>query len=107
MSISADSCRPKRLSFFDIFMVWKTIFRHRFSLRSSTSRHGMSAKRTMNAVAYIYFNEHCYMCINYIDDFGGAASPEEAEDAFRKLKILLFELNLKDSPDKESPLLRR
>ena len=66
---------------------------------------GMACQQTMKAVAYIYFNEHRYLCINYIDDFGGAASPEEAEDAFRKLKILLFELGLEDSPDKESPLL--
>ena len=64
----------------------------------------MACQRTTNAVSYIYFNEHRYLCINYIDDFGGAASPEEAEDAFRKLKLLLFELGLEDSPDKDSPL---
>ena len=63
----------------------------------------MACQRTTNAVAYIYFNEHRYLCINYIDDFGGAASPEEAEDAFQKLKLLLFELGLEDSPDKDSP----
>ena len=63
----------------------------------------MACQRTTNAVAYIYFNEHCYLCINYTDDFGGAASPEEAEDTFQKLKILLFELGLEVSPDKEFP----
>ena len=65
---------------------------------------GIACQWTTNAVAHIYFNEHRYLCINYINDFGGAASPEEAEDAFRKLKILLFELDLQDSPDKETPL---
>ena len=63
----------------------------------------MACQRTTNAIAKIYSNEHRYLYTNYIDDFGGAASPEEAEDAFRKLKILLLELGLQDSPDKESP----
>ena len=101
MSISADSCRPKRLSFFGIFMVWKLYFDtvFRFGLRPAS----MACQQTTNAVAYIYFNEHCYLCINYLDDFGGVASPGEAKYGFRKLKILLFELGLEDSPDKESP----
>ena len=64
---------------------------------------GMACQRATNAVVYIYFNKHRYLCINYIDDFGGAASLEEAEDAFQKLKILLFELGLEDSPDKGCP----
>ena len=40
--------------------------------------------------------------INYIDDYGAAAPPDQAQDAFPKLKELLTELGLEDSPDKES-----
>ena len=62
----------------------------------------MSANNECHCI-YIYFNEHRYLCINYIDGFTGAASPEEADEVFQKLKTLLFELGLEDSPDKESP----
>ena len=62
----------------------------------------MACQRTTNAVTYIYFNEFGYLCINYIDDFGGACVPDQAHHAFQTLKSLLSELGLMDSPEKES-----
>ena len=42
------------------------------------------------------------MCINHIDDFGGAGAPDQAHHACQTLKFLLSELGLMDSPEKES-----
>ena len=42
------------------------------------------------------------ICINYIDDFGGACAPNQAHHAFQTLQSLLSELGLMDSPKKES-----
>ena len=62
----------------------------------------MACQRTTNAVTYIYFNEFGYLCINYIDDFGGACTPDQAHHAFQTLKSVLSELDLVDSAEKES-----
>ena len=67
----------------------------------------MACQRTTNAVTCIYFNEFGYLCINYIDDFGGACGPNQAHHAFQTLKSLLSELGLMDSPEKESLLATR
>ena len=69
-----------------------------FGLRPAS----MACQRTSNAVTFIYFNEFGYLCINYIDDFGGACAPYQAHHAFLTLKTLLNELGLVDSPEKES-----
>ena len=42
------------------------------------------------------------MCINYIDEFGGACALDQAHHAFQTLKSLLSELGLVDSPKEES-----
>ena len=62
----------------------------------------MACQRTTNTVCFICLNEYGHIAINYIDDFGAAAPPDQAQGAFSKLKELLTELGLKDSPDKES-----
>ena len=69
-----------------------------FGLRSAS----MACQRTTNAVTYIYFNEFGYLCINYIDDFGGACSPDQVHHAFQTLISLLSEVGLVDSPEKGS-----
>ena len=69
-----------------------------FGLRPVT----MACQRTTNAVCFIHLNEYGHIAINYIDDFGAATLPDQAQDAFSKLKELLTELGLEDSPDKES-----
>ena len=60
----------------------------------------MACQRTANA-CFIYLNEYGHIAINYIDDFGAAAPPDQAQDAFSKLKELLTEPGVEDSPDKE------
>ena len=62
----------------------------------------MACQHTTNTVCFIYLNEHGHIAINYIEEIGAAASPDQAQDAFSKLKKLLTELGLEDSPDKES-----
>ena len=50
----------------------------------------------------LYIFEYGHIAINYINDFGAAAPPDQAQDAFSNLKELLTELGLEDSPDKAS-----
>ena len=67
----------------------------------------MACQCTTNAVCFIYLNEYGHIAISYIDNFGAAAPPDQAQDAFSKLKELLTELGLEDSPDKESKPMAR
>lgn len=57
-------------------------------------------QRTTSAVSYMYAS-HGYQCTNYIDDFGGAESPAEAEQAFQALGQLFSVLGLDFSPSKD------
>ena len=44
-----------------------------------------------------------YHCTNYIDDFGGVATPDNSDEAFDALGHLFSALALESSPDKDSP----
>ncbi|KAI8482867.1 cytoplasmic pattern recognition receptor signaling pathway in response to virus [Branchiostoma belcheri] len=66
-----------------------------FGLRSAA----MACQRTTNAVAYIHASQG-YKCVNYIDDFGGAETPENAQRAFDALGTTFDELGLAESADK-------
>ena len=67
-----------------------------FGLRSAA----MMCQRTTSAVTYM-FQSMGYHCTNYIDDFGGADSAENAQSAFRALGDLFSTLGLEWSPDKD------
>ena len=69
-----------------------------FGLRSSA----MMCQRSTNAVTFM-FQELSYHCTNYIDDFGGAETPQQSAAAFQTLGSLLTDLGLDTSPDKASP----
>lgn len=69
-----------------------------FGLRSSA----MMCQNTTSAVTFMY-NKLGYSCTNYIDDFGGAETPDKAATAFQALGDLLNSLGLSTSPDKDSP----
>ena len=49
------------------------------------------------------FQELGYHCTNYIDDFGGAETPDKSAAAFQTLGSLLADLGLDTSRDKASP----
>lgn len=57
-------------------------------------------QRTTSAVTYM-FQFMGYHCTNYIDNFGGADSAENAQSAFRALGDLFSTLGLEWSPDKD------
>ena len=69
-----------------------------FGLRSSA----MMCQQTTNAVSYLY-KTLGFSCTNYIDDFGGAETPDMSTQAFNTLGDLLTSLGLQSSPDKDCP----
>ena len=69
-----------------------------FGLHSSA----MMCQRTTNAVSYLY-KTLGFSCTNYIDDFGGAETPDMSTQAFNALGDLLTSLGLQSSPDKDCP----
>ena len=62
----------------------------------------MMCQRTTNSVTFM-FQELGYHCTNYIDDFGGAETPDKSAAAFQTLGSLLADLNLDSSCNKASP----
>ena len=60
----------------------------------------MMCQRTTNAVSYLY-KTLGFSCTNYIDDFGGAETPDMSTPAFNALGDLLTSLGLQSSPDKD------
>ena len=52
---------------------------------------------------HLYVQELGYHCMNYIDDFGGAETPDKSAAAFQTLGSHLADLGLDTSPDKASP----
>ncbi|CAH1256970.1 Hypp1765 [Branchiostoma lanceolatum] len=69
-----------------------------FGLRSAA----MACQRTTNAVSFL-FAEQGFSCTNYIDDFGGADTPDKADLAFETLGQTFRSLGLAESEDKASP----
>jgi len=69
-----------------------------FGLRSAA----MACQRTTNAISYIHAAQG-YDCVNYIDDFGGAETPDEAEQAFQSLGSTFQHLGLAESVEKATP----
>ena len=62
----------------------------------------MMCQRTTSAVTYM-FQYMGYDCTNYIDDFGGAKTPDNSTAAFNALDDLLSLLGLQSSPNKDCP----
>lgn len=68
-----------------------------FGLRSAC----LNAQRVSNAVRHLYRVLYQRDLINFIDDFGSAASPEEADLAYHQLRSLIQDiLGLDIGPDK-------
>ena len=67
--------------------------------RSSTR----CCQRVTSAVVYIFKTQYGYFAINYLDDLGGAESPEKAEDAFNKLREILVKFGLQEACQKTVP----
>ena len=57
----------------------------------------MVCQRTTNPVTYM-FRPLGYNCTNYIDDFGGAETPDKSTTAFNALGDLFSSLGLESSP---------
>lgn len=68
-----------------------------FGLRSAA----MMCQCTTSAVTYMY-KALGFDCTNYIDNFGGTASPDTSAAAFLALGDLFSALGLESSPDKDS-----
>ena len=62
----------------------------------------MMCHRTTNTVSYLY-KTLGFSCTNYIDDFGGAETPDMFTQAFNTLGDLFTSLGLQSSPDKDCP----
>lgn len=62
----------------------------------------MMCQRTTNSVTYM-FRALGYSCTNYIDDFGGAETPDKSTTAFNALGDLFSSLGLQSSLDKHCP----
>ena len=63
----------------------------------------MMCQQTTNAVTY-KFRALRYSCTNYIDNFGGAETPDKSTTAFNAFGDLFSSLGLQSSPDKDCPL---
>lgn len=59
----------------------------------------LACQRTIDAITYMY-QQMDYQVINYLDDFGGAESPEKAEKAFKTLGRLFQQLGVEESLEK-------
>ena len=64
----------------------------------------MACQRSTNCITHL-FSLRGYSCTNYIDDFGGCDTPDQAFDAFHQLQTLFLELGLESLPEKDSPPL--
>ena len=62
----------------------------------------MMCQRTTNTVSYLYKTLDL-SCTNYIDDFGGAETPDMSTQAFNALGDLFTSLGLQSSPNKDCP----
>ncbi|KAI8490524.1 cytoplasmic pattern recognition receptor signaling pathway in response to virus [Branchiostoma belcheri] len=69
-----------------------------FGLRTAA----MACQRTTNAVTYIHAQQD-HHCTNYIDDFGGVATPDAAQLAYSALGDTFQRLGLEESADKATP----
>lgn len=69
--------------------------REMFGLRTSA----LACQRTTSCVTYL-FAKAGYHCCNYLDDFGGADTPDRAQLAYQMLELLLQKLNLWENTQK-------
>lgn len=66
-----------------------------FGLRSAPQ----ACQRVTNAITYMHA-QNGYSAVNYLDDFGGVSSPDQADTAFTSLQQLLTDLGLQEATEK-------
>ena len=82
------------------------VYKNKFYFDISLAMGGRSSARccqlVTSAVIYIYTNQG-YFAINYLDDIGGADTPERADKAFNSLRELLYNFGLQEAVEKACP----
>ena len=81
---------------FDDLLFFETVFP--FGLRTAT----MACQCTANAITFLHHLQG-YFSTNYVDDFGGCDTPQNAPSAYHALELLFHSLGLKSVGDKDCP----
>ena len=74
-----------------------TLFFH-FGLCTAT----MACQHTTNAITFLHHLQS-YFSTNYVDDFGGCDTPQNAPSAYHALELLFHLLRLESAGDKDCP----
>ena len=92
---------PAAINWLGYMFKGKYYFDCTLSMGSRSSAH--CCQRVTSAVVYIFKTKFGYFAINYLDDLGGAETPEKAEAAFNKLREILVKMGLQEACDKTVP----
>ena len=79
-----------KLLFFDTVLT--------FGLHPAT----LACQRTTSAIQFMH-QQMGYVSTNYIDDFGGCDTPDQADDALHALQFLFDLFGIESSPEKNCP----
>ena len=81
---------------FDNLLFFDTVFP--FGLHTAT----MACQHTANAITFLHHLQG-YFSTNYVDDFGGCDTPQNAPSAYHDLELLFHLLGLESAGDKDCP----
>ena len=92
---------PSSINWLGYVFKGKFYFDCTLSIGSRSSTH--CCQRVTSAVVYIFKTQFGHFAINYLDDLGGAETPEKAEEAFNRLRQILVKFGLQEACEKTVP----